>query len=195
MAGIASTCTKILCYDGSVKLKPNTHCHYCGTKYASTDYPFSCPNEQCRQKVWLNPFPIVVVAVPLTKDAPVCGFLGVRRNIHPVGELCMPGGYIERHESWQEAGIRETLEESGVIISKVSHSDTISIDGFLAVLALSEAIPLASVDLAFNNEETQELMVLDKPMQLAFKIQTAFLRRLHDQLPTWEKILIEMQTG
>jgi 8-oxo-dGTP pyrophosphatase MutT (NUDIX family) len=126
----------------------------------------------------LNPFPIIIIAVPIVdENGGDIGILGLQRNIDPGrGEFCMPGGYIERHESWQEAGIRETYEETGVVIKEVTFHSIVSIDGFLAVFGVSEDIQQSAVDFTFSNEETQGVTIFTEPRQLAFKIQTAFLK-------------------
>jgi ADP-ribose pyrophosphatase YjhB (NUDIX family) len=41
----------------------------------------------------------------------------VRRNIEPqIGQLALPGGYMNLGETWQQAGARELFEETGTII-------------------------------------------------------------------------------
>lgn len=65
------------------------------------------------QKVWRNPLPVVVMIVPTR-----AGVLLVRRGLADgLGLLAFPGGFQEVGETWEEAGCRETFEETGIAIS------------------------------------------------------------------------------
>jgi ADP-ribose pyrophosphatase YjhB (NUDIX family) len=65
------------------------------------------------QKVWRNPLPVVVMIVPTA-----AGVLLVRRGLPDGrGRLALPGGFQEVGETWQEAGCRETFEETGIALS------------------------------------------------------------------------------
>src|SRR6476659_9743246 len=55
---------------------------------------------------WANPLPVSVVLVPVDG-----GLLLVRRAIPPVGQLALPGGYINLGESWEEAGARASRRD------------------------------------------------------------------------------------
>lgn len=45
--------------------------------------------------------------------------LGRRRNAHGEGEFAFPGGHLEFGESWADCAIRETLEETGLVLTGV----------------------------------------------------------------------------
>ncbi len=109
-------------------------CNYCGAKYPEPlRYPRTCPS--CKAQVWSNPIPVSVVIVPvLDHTAPPSGgaaspgharagagarrgVLAIRRAIPPgVGMLALVGGFLEDHESWQQGGAREVMEETGIAI-------------------------------------------------------------------------------
>src|SRR4051812_21478152 len=57
---------------------------------------------------------VVVVLVPVRS-----GLLMIRRALagEGHGRLALPGGYQMLGQTWQEAGAREVLEETGVVIS------------------------------------------------------------------------------
>lgn len=96
----------------------NTFCSHCGTGFAPSPltYPRTCPNLDCGAQVWENPVPVSVVLVPVT-DQGRTGLLVVRRSIEPgSGLLSLPGGFVEAHESWQAAGAREVIEETGLAV-------------------------------------------------------------------------------
>lgn len=45
------------------------------------------------------------------------GLVVIRRAIEPgLGTLALPGGFVDGEEDWREAGAREVLEETGIII-------------------------------------------------------------------------------
>jgi ADP-ribose pyrophosphatase YjhB (NUDIX family) len=66
--------------------------------------------------VWSNPIPVSVVLQPVTEGERV-GLLVVRRSIEPKkGKIALVGGFLEDHETWQQGGAREILEETGVVV-------------------------------------------------------------------------------
>jgi NADH pyrophosphatase NudC (nudix superfamily) len=89
----------------------HSHCSYCGHPFeAKQVWPRLCA--ACGHTLFVNPLPVSVVLLPV--DA---GLLVVRHNIAPqLGRLALPGGYINRGESWQQAGARELLEETGIAV-------------------------------------------------------------------------------
>lgn len=93
----------------------DSFCSSCGTAYPPPlAYPRTCPG--CHTTVWSNPIPVSVVLVPVVKDGRT-GLLVIRRAIEPgVGKLALVGGFLEDHETWQQGGAREVLEETGVTI-------------------------------------------------------------------------------
>ena len=44
--------------------------------------------------------------------------LGLRKSKHGEGTWCPPGGHLEYGESFEEAGVRETAEETGLILNR-----------------------------------------------------------------------------
>lgn len=71
----------------------------------------SCPS--CGHVVYVNPR-LVVTALPVTEDGRV---VLIRRGIEPgLGAWAQPGGFLEVDETVGEAAVRETLEETGLII-------------------------------------------------------------------------------
>jgi ADP-ribose pyrophosphatase YjhB (NUDIX family) len=90
-------------------------CSYCGTKFAEPlAYPRTCNG--CGTTIWANPIPVSVVLVPV-EDGGRTGLLVVRRAIEPkLGKLAIVGGFLEEHETWQQGGVREILEETGAIV-------------------------------------------------------------------------------
>jgi 8-oxo-dGTP pyrophosphatase MutT (NUDIX family) len=94
----------------------DSFCSRCGTRFENTTaYPRKCA--ACAVEIWANPIPVAVLLVPVRADGEE-GVLVVRRTIPPqIGKLCLLGGFVEVHESWQEAGAREAREEAGIAIA------------------------------------------------------------------------------
>ena len=93
------------------------HCSNCGTRLVQavpeTEHRERavCPN--CGFIAYVNPR-LVVTTIPVT-DAGEAVLL--RRGIEPGrGAWAQPGGFLEVDESVHEAAIRETLEETGLIV-------------------------------------------------------------------------------
>ena len=99
-------------------LNKNEHCSYCGGLFLEGKFPKTCLI--CNNVSYLNPLPVSVVLIKVIKNSgrfEKSGILIIRRNIEPkLGEWALPGGFIELGETWQEASIRETKEEVGLII-------------------------------------------------------------------------------
>jgi len=93
------------------------HCSRCGTELLDGPIPgedrdrLHCP--ACGFIAYVNPR-LVVTTLPLTDEGEV---MLIRRGIEPAyGTWAQPGGFLEVDESVHEAAIRETLEETGLIV-------------------------------------------------------------------------------
>lgn len=151
-----------------------SHCSYCGSRFAATEpWPRTC--RSCGNKTYRNPLPVVVVLLPVNKSLVV-----IRRNIEPSkGTLTLPGGYIDPGETWQEGAKREVLEETGIDItgSGVSLYDVQNgLDDTLVIFGLAEKQP-GEVLKPFTSEETQEVLLIDRPVELGFVMHTRVVAR------------------
>jgi len=152
----------------------NSHCTYCGSRFLpGSPWPRSCGN--CGNRSYLNPLPVAVVLLPAGT-----GLVVIRRNTEPrKGTLTLPGGYIDLGETWQEAGARELREETGIGISgsELQLYDVMNgLDGTLVVFGLAPQRPL-SVLMPFSSEETQEVVLMDRPGELGFSMHTEIAAR------------------
>src|SRR5262245_51757839 len=152
----------------------HAHCSYCGHRFVDGQaWPRLCAG--CNQQSFINPTPVAVVLLPVDK-----GLLVIRRGIEPqLGQLALPGGYIDFGESWQQACARELHEETGIVISPddiVERRVCSAPRGLL--LVFGEARPLRSAELpAFvPTDETTERAVIDSPVDLAFPLHTQVMR-------------------
>ena len=102
----------------------------------------------------------------------------MRRAIPPaVGKLALPGGYIDLHETWQEAVAREMFEETGIRIeaSEVRHFRTHSSplgDGVLLIFGTAGERTAQSLPPFLPNEEIAETVLIHGPQGLAFPLHT-----------------------
>ena len=150
-------------------LEKGSHCSYCGSPFPREEpWPRTC--DRCRHTSFKNPIPVAVVLVPVDD-----GLVFIRRSIEPKkGRLALPGGYINAGETWQEAGAREGLEETGISLNpreiqefmvRSAPDDTLLIFG--------RARPRDARDLpAFQvTDETTERVVLPfSPPDQAFRL-------------------------
>ncbi len=94
------------------------HCARCGAELA----PAMLPEENrerlactaCGHIAYINPR-LVVTTLPVTEAGEV---VLLRRGIEPgYGAWAQPGGFLEVDETVAEAAVRETLEETGLLVS------------------------------------------------------------------------------
>jgi ADP-ribose pyrophosphatase YjhB (NUDIX family) len=158
----------------------HSHCSYCGQPFeASQAWPRLCA--ACGNTSFVNPLPVSVVLLPVDD-----GLLVVRRNIEPqIGQLALPGGYINRGESWQQAGARELFEETGIVIQPEDLCEfrVKSAPGYntLLVFGLAQNMYAHALPPFIPNEETQEICVLTAPQELAFSTHTEALREYFEE--------------
>jgi ADP-ribose pyrophosphatase YjhB (NUDIX family) len=98
-------------------LRSLKHCASCGTQLAvgvpptETRERLICPG--CGFVAYVNPR-LVVTTIPVTNAGEV---VLLRRGIEPgYGSWAQPGGFLEVDETVTEAAIRETLEETGLLV-------------------------------------------------------------------------------
>ena len=147
----------------------HSHCSFCGAGFPDPEnWPRRCGG--CGHTTYLNPLPVVVVLLPVGE-----GLVVIRRNIEPQkGTLTLPGGYIDIGETWQEGARRELLEETGIDIdgSGISLYDVRNgLDDTLVVFGLAER-QSRDVLKPFTSEETQEIALIEGPMELGFPLHT-----------------------
>jgi ADP-ribose pyrophosphatase YjhB (NUDIX family) len=158
----------------------HSYCSYCGQPFeVDQAWPRLCA--ACGNTSFVNPVPVAVVLLPVDD-----GLLAVRRNIEPqIGKLALPGGYINRGESWQQAGARELFEETGIIIQPADLREfrVKSAPGYntLVVFGLAQTVSSRDLPPFVPNEETQEVCVVTAPQELAFSTHTEVLREYFEQ--------------
>lgn len=154
-----------------------SHCSFCGGPFAAdAPWPRHCPH--CRRISYRNPLPVVVVLLPLES-----GLVVIRRNIEPSkGTLTLPGGYLDLGETWQQGARRELLEETGIAIAASSlrlYDVQNGLDDTLVIFGLAPWQP--GVLVPFASAETQEVVLIERPVELGFPMHTAVVERFFAQ--------------
>ncbi len=157
----------------------NSHCSYCGHRFDEHQaWPRTCA--ACGHDSFLNPLPVSVVLLPVGG-----GLLVVRRAIEPKkGWLALPGGYVNDGESWQQAGARELLEETGIVIAPDDiHEFRVKSapDSTILIFGLAQEMDRNDLPAFVPNEETLEAVILREPHELAFSTHTAVMHDYFQQ--------------
>jgi 8-oxo-dGTP diphosphatase len=157
---------------------PHAHCGYCGSKFTSEAWPRVCG--ACSRITWRNPLPVVVAVMKIGR-----GVLLIRRNIQPgYGKLALPGGFLDYGETWQEGMARELREETGIQMPPSSfnlHRVASSADKKHVLIFgvtpwhIIEDRALAQVKAFQPNPEVSELVITERPVELAFQTHTEVL--------------------
>lgn len=156
----------------------HSHCSWCGSPFAS-DQPWPRLCRACGHTSYLNPLPVAVVLLPVG-----AGLVVIRRNTEPrKGTLTLPGGYIDYGETWQQAAGREAFEETGIAVSsdELRLYDVMNgLDGTLVVFGLAAPRPRDCFK-PFSSEETQEVVLIERPMELGFSMHTEIAARFFSE--------------
>jgi ADP-ribose pyrophosphatase YjhB (NUDIX family) len=152
----------------------NSHCSHCGAPFpAEAAWPRHCLT--CANTTYLNPLPVVVLLVPVGE-----GLVVARRNIEPrKGTLVLPGGYLDIGETWQEGARRELFEETGILISPDEiclYDVSNGLDNTLVISGLAAHQPLSCLK-PFSSAETQEIALIERPIELGFPLHNLLVRR------------------
>jgi 8-oxo-dGTP pyrophosphatase MutT (NUDIX family) len=154
-------------------------CPACGTRFTEAGWPRKCLS--CDHISYRNPIPVAVTLVPVT-DRSRTGLLVVKRGIPPqIGQLALPGGYMEIGESWEDACAREVREESGHEVDPSGITLLFvrtSPKGLLLIFGRAMPIQLGDWLQDFKpNSEVQALGVIWEPRELAFPFHSEAANR------------------
>ncbi|XP_067667660.1 uncharacterized protein [Haliotis asinina] len=102
------------------KVKPRALTYLCAISFCGT-VKMSAPIEETHER------PKVAVGVFVTSENhPGCVLLGIRQGSTGVGTYAMPSGHLEFGESWEECGVREVLEETGLSLKGVRYCTAVN---------------------------------------------------------------------
>jgi len=151
----------------------SSYCSYCGNKYNSMSWPKACAC--CNNIIYRNPIPVAVGLLPFATNNTI-GLLLVERAIKPYfGELCLPGGFVDWSESWQEAIRREIFEETSVETSsdEFSLADVYSTPDATRILIFGASTKIRTMDELRNFEpgyETRSVLIGTTETNLCFSL-------------------------
>lgn len=168
-----------------MRYERDVFCSSCGTAFANKEkYPRVCG--ACGFQVWANPIPVSVVIVPVLEGERT-GLLVVRRGIEPgKGRLAFAGGFLEEHETWQQGGARELLEEVNVTVDATTlepfwYTSTEPRPNRVLLFSLAKPILITELGVFEVNEEAPERGLVFGPEGLdelfAFGLHVAAARR------------------
>lgn len=166
-------------------MENHTYCGYCGAQFEfGQPWPRVCG--VCGNVTYRNPLPVAVLIVPVDMGGKI-GVLAVRRSIAPrSGWLALPGGFIEAGETWQAAAAREAHEETGVLVhpGAVRVFDVHSAPDVLIVFGQVDPLPHAALPPLVPTAEASEVVILTKPVDLAFPLHTTVLHEYLTRMRT-----------
>jgi ADP-ribose pyrophosphatase YjhB (NUDIX family) len=122
---------------------------------------------------------VVVVLVPLRG-----GLLMIRRALagEGQGKLALPGGFQMLGQTWQEAGAREVLEETGVPVSpealRVVTVETTP--DRRQNLLFCQSPPVEHRGSFVHDAEVSEVLVIHQPTETAFPLHTRAVRQFFE---------------
>ena len=127
-------------------------CPHCAR---NDEHPLVC--DRCGWRWYANPKPAAAVLLERTADGSEPHVLLLRRAVEPgLGGWDLPAGYLDPHESFEQAARREAREESGldvelVELSGVYHSP--AANAVTAVFRARSTDPDAGVRLDFESSD------------------------------------------
>lgn len=118
----------------------------------------------------------VAVAIIQVEDGDQIKILAVRRGIMPkIGELALPGGFVDQMEESNLAAVRETLEETGL----VTYAEDYSVVGtprithnnnMLIFFKNKNIYPNSIMETLKLNSEVTQFVLIDSTIPLAFPL-------------------------
>nr|CTQ89276.1 mutT-like protein [Kibdelosporangium sp. MJ126-NF4] len=117
---------------------------------------------------------MAVVLVPVTVGDRT-GLLVIRRAIPPVGGLALVGGFVDAHETWQQAGAREVYEEAGLIVDSAQlrplwFTSTTPEPKHVLLFGVAPGVQAADLPPFTPNSEVSERGVIFGPSGLVFPL-------------------------
>ncbi|MEU5363855.1 NUDIX domain-containing protein [Streptomyces sp. NPDC005925] len=154
---------------------PGSHCSGCGAPYAEdvSGWPRTCP--ACGAVAYRNPLPVAVALQPVY-DTTGTALVVITRTVAPAaGGIALPGGYVDDHEDWRHAVVRELKEETGIDAETrdVRLADAMSSpDGHLLLFGVLPTRSADGLPPSAATDETEGWHLLRRPEELAFPLHS-----------------------
>ncbi|WP_195909647.1 NUDIX domain-containing protein [Rhizobium tubonense] len=127
-----------------------------------------------------NPATVVVVMAEVND-----GLLMIRRALPDgFGKLALPGGFQGRNETWQEAGVREVHEETGVVLDprKLILQAVESVEGNINLLFAFHTAKIVWGSFVRDTKEVLSVHIQTEAVECAFETHTKHVRRYFSYL-------------
>ena len=154
------------------------HCTQCGALLGQIPARGHFDCQTCGGTIFRNPAPVVVALIPVDTGNGNTGLLVVRRSIPPkVGELALPGGFLDHGKDWRQHLADEVLQETGIVVDPelfeiqgVENND----EGtrLLIFAQYGQTIERSALENFVENDEVSELDVIEGVTELAFPLHT-----------------------
>lgn len=131
------------------------------------EQPIVC--DRCAWRWYANPRPAAAVLVERPADGGQVEILLLRRAVEPgSGAWDLPAGYLDPHESFEQAAVREAREESGLTVELAGLTGVYHSPAANAVTAVFRARPFEPIDVRLDFESSEHAWVsrLDVPSWL-----------------------------
>jgi ADP-ribose pyrophosphatase YjhB (NUDIX family) len=133
----------------------------------------------CEFVHWDNPLPVTATLIPKNNKIVL-----VRRKYPPfVDDWCLPGGFIEAHESPGESAIREVEEETGLKIEIDRILDAFAPGKGINVIIIFYLAKPAQGDLLAGDDATEVscFWQADLPKNIAFPLHKKMIDKWFDE--------------
>lgn len=122
------------------------------------EQPIVC--DRCTWRWYANPRPAAAVLVERLADGGQVEILLLRRAVEPgSGAWDLPAGYLDPGESFEQAAVREALEESGLSIELADLTGVYHSPAANAVTAVFRARPIEPVSVRVDFESSEHTWV------------------------------------
>jgi len=136
--------------------------------------------------LYQNPTPVSTAVIPVSTDDGI-RLLAVVRNIEPKrGGVGLPGGYVDKLETFEQAAARETLEETGLCLPPEQFSLMLSRvtpqNNTIVFCNYNSIVKASDIDLNFSNKETQKIVLTDPEQEFCFPSHTEVSKKFWDNV-------------
>lgn len=136
--------------------------------------------------LYQNPTPVSNAIVPVSTNEGI-RLLSVVRNIEPKrGEVGLPGGYVDKLETFEQAAARETFEETGLCLRPEYFSLMLSRvtpqNNTLVFCNYNHIVKASDIDMSFSNSETQKIILSEPNQEFCFPSHQEVARKFWENL-------------
>lgn len=136
--------------------------------------------------LYQNPTPVSTAVIPVSTDEGI-RLLAIVRNIEPGrGKVGLPGGYVDKLETFEQAAARETFEETGLSLHAEEFSLMLSRvtpqNNTLVFCNYNHIVKASDIDMSFSNSETQKIVLSEISQEFCFPTHQEVAKKFWDNL-------------